>query len=146
MQIGLLVFKNDCIKQFTFSKQERLKSRKLVEHLFSKGKSFSAFPVKVLYDFVDLKSELALQAGVTVSSRNFKKAVERNRVKRILRESYRLQKLPLKDVLESNNKQLALFFIYIGKELPQFEDISEKVRTIIKKLVDAVEKTSIEKN
>ncbi|HEX8356772.1 MAG TPA: ribonuclease P protein component, partial [Segetibacter sp.] len=69
------------VKQNTFSKNERLKSRKLISHLFSEGKSFSAYPLKVLYD-MSSESSFAFQAGVTVSSRSFKKAVERNRVKR----------------------------------------------------------------
>lgn len=121
-------------RQFTYNKAERLKSRKLIEHLFSKGKSLSSFPVKVLYDFTE-DASIPLQAGVTVSSRNFKKAVERNRAKRILREAYRLQKLPLQHVLEEQNLSLALFFICTGKELPEYTEVYKKMGIILQKLL-----------
>ncbi len=96
------------------------------------------FPLKVVYDFVELKNDQPLQAGVTVSGRNFKKAVERNRVKRVIREAYRLQKLPLQQTLKSENKQLAVFFIYVGRELPVFEELNKKMKSIMKRLSDIV--------
>jgi len=119
---------------FTYNKEEKLKSRKLIEYLFSKSKSISAFPVRVLYNFVEDDTSVPLQAGVTTSSRNFKKAIERNRVKRILREAYRLQKLPLQQHLKEQNKSLALFFIYTGKELPVFAEVYESMGIILQKL------------
>lgn len=91
-----------------------------------------------MYDFVAPNSEEPLQGGVTVSSRKFRKAVERNRVKRILREAYRLQKPPLKQLLENNDKQLAVFFIYVGKELPNFEEVNKKMGSIIKRLTEII--------
>lgn len=121
-------------RRFTYNKKEKLKSRKLIEHLFSKGKSISAFPVKVLYNVTKDDTSAVLQAGVTTSSRNFKKAIERNRVKRTLREAYRLQKLPLQQHLKDKNSSLALFFIYSGKELPVFAEVYEKMGIILQKL------------
>ena len=119
----------------TYNKEEKLKSRKLIEYLFNKGKSISAFPVRVLYHFVEDDTSVPLQAGVTTSSRNFKKAIERNRVKRILREAYRLQKLPLQQHLKEQNRSLALFFIYTGKELPVFAEVYERMGIILQKLL-----------
>lgn len=89
--------------------------------------------MKVLYDFTQ-DASIPLQAGVTVSSRNFKKAVERNRVKRILREAYRLQKLPLQHTLEEQKRSLALFFIYTGRELPVYIEVYKKMGIILQKL------------
>ncbi|GEO10511.1 hypothetical protein SAE01_30070 [Segetibacter aerophilus] len=86
-----------------------------------------------MYDFVDDK-ETPLQAGVTTSSRHFKKAVERNRVKRVMREAYRLQKIPLQETLVLKQKSLILFFIYVGKELPDFADANKKMQLILLKL------------
>jgi ribonuclease P protein component len=75
-----------------------------------------------------------LQTGVTVSSKKFKKAVERNRVKRVLREAYRLQKIILQDALKEKGISLALFFIYTGKELPVFEELYKKMGIILQRL------------
>jgi ribonuclease P protein component len=115
----------------TYSKQEKLKSRKALEQLFAKGKSFSVFPIKVFYtvsdqlvgDVIDnpeikINETGLVQAGVGVSSRIFKKAHDRNKVKRLLREVYRTQKQPLYTSVASNQQQLNVFFLYIGKELP----------------------------
>jgi ribonuclease P protein component len=138
--MGLLVLNFIIIaKKFTYNNSEKLKSRKVIEHLFNKGKSLTVFPVKVLYDFV-VKEEFPLQAGVTVSSRTFKKAVQRNRVKRVIREVYRLEKLPLQTILAQQQKSLVLFFIYIGKELPVFLEVHEKMRVVLQKLADNISK------
>jgi ribonuclease P protein component len=126
--------------QFTYKKNQRLKSRKLIDELFSKGKSISAFPLKVIYSFAPLPRDVALQAGVTVSSRNFKKAVDRNRVKRVLRESFRLHKTPLEQMLHEKQLQLAVFFIYTSKELPVWQEVEGKMSYAINKLVEITEK------
>ena len=116
----------------TYSKQEKLKSRKALEQLFAKGKSFSVFPIKVFYTVND--GEL-VQAGVGVSSRIFKKAHDRNKVKRLLREVYRTQKQPLYAKVAANQQQLNVFFLYIGKELPVFADLQIAMEKTLEKLI-----------
>ena len=124
-------------KQFTLNKTERLKRRKIIEQLFSEGRAVSAFPIRVQYKMVD-QLTVSLQAGFSVSSRNFKRAVDRNRIKRLMREAYRLQKLPLEQALQTNQQQLALFLIYTGKELPPYALVKEKVEVVLKKLLQTV--------
>lgn len=86
-----------------------------------------------------------MQAGVTVSSRSFKKAVDRNRVKRVMREVYRLQKLPLQNKVEQAGKHLLIFFIYTGKELPVYAELYKKMEIILQRIVEQVpaEKTTV---
>src|SRR3954471_9514640 len=121
-------------KQFTLNKAERLKRRKIIEQLFSEGRAVTAFPIRVQYKMVD-QPTVPLQAGFSVSSRNFKRAVDRNRIKRLMREAYRLQKLPLEQALQTKEQQLALFLIYTGKELPEYALVKEKVEVVLKKLL-----------
>ncbi|HLZ86067.1 MAG TPA: ribonuclease P protein component [Puia sp.] len=77
----------------------------------------------------------ALQAGFGASSRNFRKAVDRNRIKRLGREAYRLQKAPLLDQLTRQGRSMAIFFIYIGKELPDYPTVTQKIGVALQKLI-----------
>jgi ribonuclease P protein component len=125
-------------KKFTLGRQERLKSRKLIERVFREGKSFALFPFRVFY--LPVKSPLSagqpsLQAGFGASARNFKKAVDRNRIKRLTREAYRLQKQDLQDRLKEKGQALAIFFVYTGKDLPGAAALTEKIGLALQRLV-----------
>ena len=125
-------------KQFTLGKNERLKSRKLIEQLFSKGQRIGLFPYRIFYLFEKGENQHAknkLQCGVGVSTRNFKKAVDRNRIKRVTREVYRLQKKELDLIMKDHSHSLSVFLIYTGKELPAFAVVKEKMALILQKLI-----------
>ena len=96
---------------FKYPKSAKLKSKKTLEQLFSQGKRAKSFPLQVVY--LPLKTSNQNQAGFAVSKRNFKKAVSRNRLKRQMREAYRLNQHLLNT--ESGTK-FALLFIYLAKE------------------------------
>jgi ribonuclease P protein component len=140
------------IKQFTLNKNERLKKRTTIDRLFKEGRSFSVYPFKAVYHLGQINEGLSekknvnkagppLQFGVSVSKRTFKKAVFRNRVKRLIREAYRVEKVLLLTALnDKKNTALELFIIYTGKELPLFTFVQEKMKNLIHRLVQEIEK------
>ncbi len=146
-------------QRYTWTKAEKLKSRKRIEWVFKEGKSLSVFPFKVFYLLVrppaappatpppptpaaapppPLPQATPPQAGFGAGSRHFKKAVDRNRIKRLSREAYRLQKQPLMDVLAEKGLSMALFFIYTGKELPDHSTVKVKIGVLLQKLIKEV--------
>ena len=123
-------------KQFTLGKKERLKSRKAIDQLFSNGQRMSVFPYRIFYLFEKREAtEAALQCGVGVSARNFKKAVDRNRIKRLTREGYRLQKAALDTKMKAQSRKLSFFLIYTGKELPAFLLVKETLALVLQKMI-----------
>jgi ribonuclease P protein component len=121
-------------KQFTLGKNERLKSRKSIEQLFSEGKKIIVAPYRVLYSVSGAANTPSLLFTAGVSAKHFKKAVDRNRIKRLTREAWRLQKNELGKRIMSTTIQLHVFFIYTGKELPEYEEVFKKAGMIIDKL------------
>ncbi len=117
---------------FSFHKNERLCSKKIIDKLFAEGQSVFVYPVKVVYLESPLPLKNQVQAAFTVGKRNFKKAVQRNLIKRRMREAYRLNKQKLYD--EINDKQLAVFFIYTGKTISEYKQIETAIIKGIKKL------------
>ena len=120
---------------FSYNKFEKLKSRKQIELLFAKGKSISSFPVKVFYLPVEHTPVHPVQVGVGVSARNFKKAVDRNTIKRRMREAYRLHKLPLHEHLITNQKSVAVFILWIDKQLPTTAALEDLMPGVLEKLI-----------
>lgn len=114
-----------------------MKSRKLIEMIFNSKQSFNVFPFRVFYLLIN-DSAIPLQAGFGVSIKNFKKAVDRNRIKRLAKESYRLLKNELKELLVEKKKYLVIFFIYSGKELPDYVLVSEKMKIALQRLINQV--------
>ena len=118
--------------KFTYNKKEKLKSEKLIAQLFAEGQSVVAFPLRLVYLPTTFDDNAKVKAGVSVSKRNFKKAVDRNRIKRLMRETYRLQKT---DVFSNSSTQYALMILYIGKEGTDFETINQKMKQIFDKFL-----------
>ena len=119
-------------ERFFLKKEDKLKSRKTIDEVFNKGSYFSIYPFKIWW--LSVEDATALQAGFGVSSRQFKKAVDRNKIKRLMREAYRLQKNKLQIQLQQEDKQLRLFILYIGKELPDYEICFKKFTAILNRI------------
>lgn len=120
-----------------FGKEERLKSEKLIGQLFEEGASVSQFPLRLFYLKTEFKSGVNFKTTVSVSKKNIKKAVDRNRIKRLLRESYRLNK---SDFFNNTEDQYALMILYLGKDVPDFNLINSKLKLLFGKFSAIVAK------
>jgi len=119
--------------QQTFRKQEKLKKSKLIDQLFAEGKAVTAFPIKLIYLQIEHDSPYKIQAGVSASKRNFKRAVDRIRIKRLLREAYRKNKCL---IYESDHTKKHIFmFIYLGKKEVDYHIIEEKMQSVLQKFL-----------
>ena len=173
------------LQRYTWSKAEKLKSRKRIDLVFKQGRSFAVFPFKVFYLLtsadaasgtpgdpaasaglrpieashpIDIppvsagprterpaerpavkgatpQKTASIQAGFGAGSRHFKKAVDRNRIKRLSREAWRLQKNALAHQLAAKGVSMAIFFLYIGKDLPDHQTVNGKIGVILQKLL-----------
>jgi ribonuclease P protein component len=119
--------------QQTFTKQEKLKKSKLISQLFAEGKNVTEFPIKLVYLPVEHGGTHKIQAGVSVPKRNFKKAVDRNRIKRLLREAYRKNKHHI--YTEEHTKKHIFMFIYLGKNAIEYKLIEEKMILLLQKFL-----------
>jgi ribonuclease P protein component len=117
---------------YGFSKKEKLKSRKLIGQLFEDGKIVSKFPLKLFYVPAQFDDGAKVKAAVSVSKRNFKTAVDRNRIKRLLRESYRLNKHL---VTENITENYAFLILYVGRDLPEFKLLERKMQLLLKEFL-----------
>jgi len=123
---------------FTYPKNERLKSKTTIGLLFSEGKSVSKYPLRLVYRQAEADSEEKIKIGVSVSKKYFKKAVDRNYFKRVLRETYRLNKHLLWDNLE---EPYSFMFFYQTKDRLSYEEINTKTIQLFEKFLLQINKT-----
>ena len=121
--------------KFTYNKTEKLKGKKLIEELFTNGKSISVYPLRLVFLETTFSDSVNIKTGVSVPKRNFKKAVDRIRIKRLMREAYRLNKF---GVFNNITTQYAFMILYIGKDGTDFESVNIKMNQLFKKFNDKI--------
>ncbi|MCC9062404.1 ribonuclease P protein component [Flavobacterium piscisymbiosum] len=124
---------------FTYPKNERLKSKTTIGLLFSEGKSVSKYPLRLVYRQAEVDVEEKIKMGVSVSKKYFKRAVDRNYFKRVLRETYRLNKHLLLDNIQ---EPYSVMFFYQTKDKLSYEEINTKTIQLFEKFLLQVNKTS----
>jgi len=124
---------------FTYPKKERLKSKTTIGLLFSEGKSVSKYPLRLVYRQAEEGSDEKIKMGVSVSKKYFKKAVDRNYFKRVLRETYRLNKHLL---LDNINEHYSVMFFYQSKDKLSYQEINTKTIQLFEKFLLQVNKTN----
>ena len=124
-------------KAFSLCKDERLYLREAISELFAKGSSFTVFPYRVIYHVLpEDDPQVARVAIMTIApKKKFKHAVDRNHVKRLTREAYRINKKQLIEAFEQNGKKLQVAFIYSGNEQIEFHETEEKIKKSIQIII-----------
>jgi ribonuclease P protein component len=118
---------------FKYSKKDKLKSKKLIEQLFTDGKAVTAYPLRLVYLETDFEDNSVLKTGVSVSKRLHKTAVARNRIKRLLREAYRLNE-PL--YLNNSSTSYAFMILYLSKDGTTFDKLNSSMKLLLQKFLD----------
>lgn len=115
--------------KLTFGKNEKLKSKKDIESLFSEGQSFVSHPIRIVYR-IKPKQDYDIKIGVSVAKKRFKHAVDRNLLKRRIREAYRLNKL----LVEHTDVSVDALFIYTSSKIKDFDQINKSMQDVLQKL------------
>lgn len=116
--------------RFSYSKKDKLKSKKLIEQLFTDGKAITAYPLRLVYLKTDFEDGSQLKTGVSVSKRLHKTAVSRNRIKRLVREAYRLNK-PL--YFNNSSASYAFMILYLSKDGTTFDKLNTSMKLLFEK-------------
>ena len=124
----------------TYGKQEKLKSKKIIDLLFEEGKSVKAFPLRMVFIESSLPYEdIAIQCGVSVAKRNHKLAVTRNQLKRLMRESYRINKTKI----DTKGITFAVLILYTSRDVLSFEEINKAMVKLLKRFQDEISTPSL---
>ncbi len=126
------------LRSASFSKQERLCYKPLIDAVYKNGKNLKVFPFRMVWLEGKLPQQVPAQMLITVPKKQFKKAVSRNRIKRLMREAYRQNKQPLWKHLIKKDTQCAMMLIYIGKGDPNYPDIEHKIIVLLQRLIKEI--------
>lgn len=119
----------------TFKKGERLTNKKVFELLFNSGESFSLLPFRLVWVNTKSGSSFPVQLGISVPKRSFAKAVDRNKLKRRIREAYRKNKSLIYEVVKQKDRTIALMIIYTAKDMLSYQEIEKKMVVSLQKMI-----------
>lgn len=125
------------MKTYKYSQKDKLKSKKLIEQLFLEGKAVTVFPLRLVYLKTEFEDNSNLKTGVSVSKRLHKTAVARNKIKRLLREAYRLNK---PHYFNNSSASYAFMILYLSKDGTTFDKINGSTKLLFKKFIDKTSK------
>jgi len=118
---------------FNYRKKDKLKSKKLIEQMFTEGRAITVYPLRLVYLKIEFEDNSTIKTGVSVSKRLHKTAVARNRIKRLLREAYRLNK-PL--YFNNSSTSYAFMILYLSKDGTTFDKLNNSMKLLFKKFTD----------
>jgi ribonuclease P protein component len=127
---------------FTFSTAERLKSRKVIASLFQKDKSqsFGAYPLRLVWIPTEVENDFPVQSSFSVPKKTFRRANQRNTLRRRMREAYRLHKHLIYNNLKDSEKKYALMWLFTGKEEVPYQDIEKSMIFAIHRFLREIKK------
>ncbi len=121
--------------KFENKRKNHLKSKLVIDQLFSSGRALKKSPFRLVYLVESEGSFIGDKILVSVPKRNFKLAVSRNRIKRVISEIYRIHSIDLKTLLASQNRSLAIGIVYIGKKEPTYSEADQKIQGLLEELI-----------
>lgn len=120
----------------SFKREERLKSRKIISQLFAGGQSFGQYPLRLIWVETDgKKGAHPIQCTVSVAKKKFPKATDRNRIRRQIKEAYRLNKNGLYEALEASEPRYAFMILYVAKEALPYQEIESAMKKMLKRFL-----------
>lgn len=123
----------------SFAKSEHLCGEKRITRLFTQGDAFIAYPLRVVYLIEPKKDVEPASVMVSVPKKRFKRAVKRNRLKRLMREAYRLNKHELIEILNEKQLQIHVAFNYVSDDVLDFAAVEKKMKIAIQRLIDKIQ-------
>ncbi len=125
-------------RRYSFTKEERLSLKRSIDLLFEKGRSFVAFPLRVVYLPLEETASVPVSILISVSKKRIRRAVGRNRVKRLVREAYRVHKYDLVDSLSEEKRRMLVAFLYMDGEIHPFSGVEKAMVKAIRILREKV--------
>ena len=121
-------------KRYTFPSSQKLKRTKLIDDLFQSGKQVRTKDLTLVFKEPNAEIPNCMQAGFSVSKRKFKRAIDRNRLKRLMREAWRYEKLTLEELLVQSQRKLIVMLIFTGTEMPGLDEVKSKISLLLQEL------------